>query len=310
VNDSRVKRAALILLLGVIAAGCGGSASSGTHENGPIVLSGQPAENESPGLFLRETDGTLRRLTTATDGQDVLAAFSHDGKRIAYIHLMKGLQSGTGRLMVADADGKNAEQVGDIVAVAYQIAWSPDDKSLLYSGVPRGLWTVGTDGSGATLIFEDGGDASWSSEGRIVIARPTKPLTTMAEDGSDVRNLPRPRTPAKAMVPDTYHLPAWSPDGKRIAYLLRVWIPSKDYLFPTTLETVDADGGDRHVVTKVFSVDGTTLSWSPDGKSFAFTDLRDEIPGLWKIPSTGGKATPLIYNNGSYYGPSWGPAGT
>lgn len=305
-----MKSAALLLTLGFLAAGCGGSSSPGEQKNGPIVLSGSPGAGKPPGLFLREPDGALRRLT-ANDARDLYPAFSHDGKRIAYIHLEKGLQDATGRLMVADADGTNARQVADIIAVAYQISWSPDDKSLLYSGTPRGLWTVGADGSGATLIFKDGGDASWSRDGRIVIARPTQRLTTMNEDGSDVRDLPRPRTPAKAMVPDTYYTPAWSPDGKRIAYVLRVWLPDKKTIvFPTTLETVDADGGDRQVVTKVFDSSGTTLSWSPDGRLIAFTDYRDGIPGLWSISSTGGQAKALIDNSGKYYMPSWGPAGT
>jgi Tol biopolymer transport system component len=102
----------------------------------------------------------------------------------------------------------------------------------------------------------------------------------------------------------------WSPDGKRIAYVLKVWLPNKMLLFPTTIETVDADGGDRQVVTKVFDSSGMTLSWSPDGKSLAFNDLRDDIPGVWAIPSTGGEAKALIYNDGRYSMPSWGPAGT
>ena len=55
------------------------------------------------------------------------SAFSHDGKRIAYVQLERGLPGGTARLMIMDADGGNATQVGDVVAGALQIAWSPDD---------------------------------------------------------------------------------------------------------------------------------------------------------------------------------------
>src|SRR5215210_4235644 len=112
-------------------------------------------------------------------------------------------------------------------------------------------------------------------------------VTTKSSDGSDGRELPRPKAPPKAILPDSYSSPAWSPDGKRIAFVRKVWLPNKKFLFPTTIETVDAEGGDRQVVTKVFDSTGTTLSWSPDGESFAFTDLRENVPGLWMIPSTG-----------------------
>ena len=212
--------------------------------------------------------------------------------------------------MVVNADGSDAHQIGNIVAGALQFSWSPDDKSLVYSGLPNGLWTVGVDGSRAKRIFVDGGDASWSADDRIVIARPAHGLTTMSSDGSDVRELPRPKAPPKAMLPDSYSSPAWSPDGKRIAFVRKVWLPNKKFLFPTTIETVDAKGADRQVVTKVFDSTGTTLSWSPDGTSFAFTDLREDVPGLWMIPSTGGQAKALIDDDATYGLPSWGPAGT
>ena len=48
---------------------------------------------------------------------------------------------------------------------------------------------------------------------------------------------------------------------------------------------VDSDGNDRQVVTKVFDSSGTTLTWSPDGELIAFTDLRDDQPGLWTDPA-------------------------
>ena len=301
-----MKRAAFILVLGLLAAGCGGSSSGSGAENGPIALSSQGGLTEKHGLFLREPDGKLRRLTTA---RDLYPAFSHDGKRIAYVHTQRGLVPGTGLLMVADADGNNAHQVGDLVAGALQIAWSPDDGSLVYSSAKNGLWTVGADGNGAKRIFKDLGDASWSPDGRIVLARPAHALTTMNADGTDVRELLRPKTPPKAILPDTYSVPAWSPDGKRIAYVLKVWLPSKTFLFPTTIETVNPDGSGREVVTKVFDSTLTTLSWSPDGKIIAFTDNRDDVIGLWQIPFVGGEAK-LLIDSTHYFMPSWGPAGT
>ena len=55
-----MRHAALILALGLLAAGCGGSSSSGS-ENGPIVLSA--SADGKYGIFRRDPDGQLTQLT-------------------------------------------------------------------------------------------------------------------------------------------------------------------------------------------------------------------------------------------------------
>jgi dipeptidyl aminopeptidase/acylaminoacyl peptidase len=307
-----VKRATAVLVLALAAAGCGGGSSSPGNqvENGPIALSGlrDATGGGEPGLFLLEPSGSVRRLTTATGSRDVFPAWSHDGKRLAWIHMRPGLPQGTGELRVGGADGANVHRVGTVVADVDQIGWSPDDSSLVYSGT-SGIWTVGIDGSGAKKILDGGVSAAWSTKGRIVVVRPGRGLATMKADGSDVRQLPRPKQPAKALLPDGYYSPQWSPDGKRIAYVLKVWLPSRNLLFPTTIETVDAVGSRRKVVTKIFSAE-TTLGWSPDARLLVFDDIRDDRPGLWQIPVNGGTAKALKPDQAVYFMPSWGPAPT
>lgn len=72
--------------------------------------------------------------------------------------------------------------------------------------------------------------------------------------------------------PDSSYLhedrsPAWSPDGKFIAYYHYDEKNGSDY--PTGLYIIDKDGNDRHLIIK-----GTTwsLSWSQDSKTLVFTD--------------------------------------
>jgi len=69
--------------------------------------------------------------------------------------------------------------------------------------------------------------------------------------------------------------PAWSPDGRQIAFLRRSVDRSVLYL------TSPLGGGER----KLAEVRGGLLSWSPDGKNLAFTDRKspEDTPSIWSL---------------------------
>ena len=271
-----MRRAALILVLGLLAAGCGGSSSSG--ENGPIVLSGI-TPNEESGLFLRETDGTLRRLTGASDTSRRPRVLTRRQAR-----RVRPAQEGPSRRHrpadVMDADGGNATQVGDVVAGALRIAWSPDDGRIRSSDAVSGR--SGPTGRaprrifGLTLARRPGPPTgeSWSRE-------PAHGLTTMNDDGTDMQGDPRPARPAEGAqlheAPYTFE-PRGLVSGRRSGsssyretsdgdgpHPRAIVIPNPRWRPSTPTETTGRS------VTKVFD-SGTSLSWSPDGELIAYID--------------------------------------
>jgi len=93
--------------------------------------------------------------------------------------------------------------------------------------------------------------------------------------------------------------PAWSPDGKWIAYT-HINPDPGDTLYPTGLYVVDTEGQNRRLL-----IDGAAYSpdWSPDGKKIAFNS-----GDIFSIDLRGDNIK-RITNFGEAYFPSWSPDG-
>jgi len=125
---------------------------------------------------LRSADGGgLRQLTTATPwGHDIPIGFAPDGSSIAFTRVVTAQDRP--RLFLADTDGTNARQVGDIPVEAGD--WAPDGRSILVESA-GGLYTVDIASGTATAIVmaaspDEGnlGNPQWSPDGtRILFTR-------------------------------------------------------------------------------------------------------------------------------------------
>lgn len=74
--------------------------------------------------------------------------------------------------------------------------------------------------------------------------------------------------------------PAWSPDGRRIAFV-RNRAPNGEIL------VMSAAGGPEQSVTTTM---GTSLTWSPDGRTLVFIDraAEEDVHSLFMVPASGG----------------------
>ena len=113
--------------------------------------------------------------------------------------------------------------------------------------------------------------------------------------------------------------PAWSPDGKLLAFVSNRSVPDPDRSYNTDVWTVAADNTDKGAhLTQVTTNPGEDRdpAWSPDGKWIAYSTQLD--PKLFEyathhiavVPSAGGEATILtrsLDRNSS--GPKFAPDG-
>jgi eukaryotic-like serine/threonine-protein kinase len=103
-------------------------------------------------------------------------------------------------------------------------------------------------------------------------------------------------------TPDGWRDVALSPDGSRVA-VQRIVLEAND------IWTIDLARGVPSRFTLSPDVDDDPV-WSPDGKTIAFSSVRDGIPGIYQQhPGGAGAAELLFTNHASVHPTSWSPDG-
>jgi WD40-like Beta Propeller Repeat len=246
----------------------------------PIVSSPSPSASASPlppptgqiayskgalgkiDIFVAAPDGTGETRIVHDTGNEIQAAWSPDGKKIAY--------EGAAGIRIVDADGKNGIQFTHHNGEDAQPAWSSDGSIIAFTSKRDGDYEIylrhvaKDDLIQLTKNTNSDTNPSWSpTEDLIAFVSDragNKDIWTMASDGSKPVNL--------TSDPSQDDGPAWSPDGKSIAF-------TSDRDGSTSFVYVmDADGGNVRRLT-TGSAPEFDPTWSPDGTDIAFRRGQD-----------------------------------
>jgi Tol biopolymer transport system component len=157
-------------------------------------------------------------------------------------------------------------------------------------GLGHAAWSVGK----IVFVCDRERDSGQLGHDRIWTANPDGTNAVRLTGGAKTKNA---------------YLPAWSPDGSKIAFTLRTTGRA-----PTSIYTMNADGTD---VTKLPDPHGNDSdpSWSPNGKRIVFVRQRIRRSGrywperIWTMSSTGGGFA-RITRQGYFVHPDWSPDGS
>jgi hypothetical protein len=214
------------------------------------------------------THGRKIVQVTNAGGSDLAPAWSPDRRRIAF----QSNRAGNWEIYVMQANGAHARRLTNDDARDGEPSWSPDGKRIAFTR-DGDLYEIRTDGSDLQSLENPGEWPAWSRrrdelasdvpygahDYGLVINRPGYGLGTVGE-------VDRRR-------------PAWSPDGKRIAFECRVGRHWHVCVMPRSGRSV------RYLTPH--SSDAFAPAWSPDGRRIAFVSDRDGGDELFVMHADG-----------------------
>lgn len=240
-------------------------------------------------LLRRPATGRFALLVLAVMGTALslvaiqsLAADAAAPQRGPALIVFSSNRSGPWRLWTVRPDGSALTELSKAGADEHDVdpVFSPDGKQILFTstrGGTTGIWTIAVDGTKPQRIC-DGDQAEWSPDGKTIVFRRREQLYTRQLAGGREQQI----TPA-----DWPHCsgPAWSPNGKQIAFACR-WEAGN------ALFLVDAAGGKP---TSVYDRQGACEPhWSPDGNRLVY----ETETHIATINPDGTKNRPVTYFGG------------
>lgn len=206
-----------------------------------------------PQIFSLSVRGGQLRNLSKSPADDSDSTLSPDGKRIAF--------SRQGDIWLMNADGSGQRL---LASGGRRPVWSPSGRMIAFNGRGPGecppaavrcsvaVWTVRVDGSALRRLEPGSRHASWSPSGRRIAYEAAVDLVEGRAHGIRVANADGSH--ARWLARRAGTAPAWSPDGRLIAYVENF-----------AINVVRPDGsGRRRLAASWFAI------WAPRGNRLAY----------------------------------------
>ncbi|HEY2496347.1 MAG TPA: S9 family peptidase [Candidatus Angelobacter sp.] len=231
-----------------------------------------------PSRKLTNVKGFLASPGWSPDGKIIAVLFTENAERAAGPLVAEKAQTGVikeavteQRLALIDAAGGKLRQISPADMYVYEYAWSPDGRSFV------------------TTAAHGNGDNNW------YIAQ----IYTIAAAGGDMKSIYKPPVDSQIAVP------AWSPDGKSVAFISGIM--SDEPAVGGDIFVVPAEGGEAKNLTSGMKASASWLTWPAEGKILFGEDVDGES-GIATVDVSGGNIQTLTHAPDQLTAAGWGTA--
>ena len=222
-------------------------------------------------IHVMDADGKNRQQLTFT-GTNMAPRGSPDGSKIAFAHLESGTPPLQWDIWLMDADGANKKALTTSSTTDDNVpSWSPDGNKIVFTSNRNGgryqLWTMNLTDSTFTQLT-----TAW--------------FDPMIGQWIEQK------------------VPAWSPDGKYIAYWQGVEGTNSNSILPWNVWVMNADGTNKRLLAP-----GDDPAWSPDSKTIIHvwkTDCPASV-SIGGISPDGSNQRLMFQTNCGWGRASWQP---
>jgi Tol biopolymer transport system component len=224
-------------------------------------------------------DSTTKGAAGCLASDEPLAVTLNEAVRDGFVSVWLHRPSEPRRLITGDwvASGPSFSPDGDRLAVTKASdSWDSGGPG------PTDVWTMDRDGSHARQLTkavapERYDEAAWAPAGNDIAISHIVWTPSSSRGYIEIISTPGSAQPRRLTEPpdgtwDT--APAWSPDGKRIAYLRSARTVTSS---PVYLRVMNRDGTNDHQVAEVDDF-ADTLDWSPNGQTLLVSPADLESP--------------------------------
>jgi uncharacterized delta-60 repeat protein len=189
-----------------------------------------------------------------------------------------------GRALVVGLHGQRLRSVPNLPDDAFDVALSPDGRTIAFArrdnGAPQ-VYRMRSDGTDLRRLTDDPHGAfgpAWSPDGGSIAysgssSRASVDIYTVSATGGEPTRLTRTDGVDELQ-------PSWSPDGSRIAFATPVAHGANAWLPRQGIRTLDIRSGR---VTRITDGADSMPAWSPDGDRIAFLRQPDPIMGGYRL---------------------------